>query len=183
VLVSPILVPTIQELRTTSYMVPAPAEALSHSADLVTFFEPMRGQQLWGRFFLDRETGLSARNATRSISPTQPSCSPPFALFGQRLLRPRIDDRRRTTDDGREFANRSSTDDHHSNLESAIRNPQSAIRNELPGSGSGQGGAVVFPARLGPVLQINGNQIRWIFSPDIPLLMPYRLIENLPIIT
>jgi hypothetical protein len=35
-----------------------------------------------------------------------------------------------------------------------------------------------FGLALGPVLQVNGRQVDWIFSP----LMPYRLIENLPIV-
>ncbi len=41
---------------------------------------------------------------------------------------------------------------------------------------------IFFLLALGPVLQINGNQIQWIFSPNIQLIMPYRLIENLPVI-
>jgi hypothetical protein len=171
VLISPVLIPTIQELRATSYMVPAPAEALSHSADLVTFFEPMRGQQLWGRFFLDRDNWPFGSERYEVYFTYTALFLAFVALFATRLLRPRVDDRRPTTDDRR------------SKLESSIDNPQSAIRNELPGKWFWAGSVLLFfLLALGPVLQINGSQIRWIFSPDIPLLMPYRLIENLPII-
>jgi len=41
---------------------------------------------------------------------------------------------------------------------------------------------IFFLLALGPVLQFNGKQIPWLFSPNLPLFMPYRLIENLPII-
>ena len=43
------------ELRTSIFNLPDPNEALTHSADLLAFFQPMREQQLWGRLFLNRD--------------------------------------------------------------------------------------------------------------------------------
>ncbi|MFL5734362.1 MAG: hypothetical protein ACJ78Q_14340, partial [Chloroflexia bacterium] len=51
VLVSPILVPTLRELGTTTYMQPAPDEAIKNSADLARFFQTPRFQQIWARYF------------------------------------------------------------------------------------------------------------------------------------
>jgi hypothetical protein len=53
-LVSPILIPTLREMRSTSYMNPGPNEALSNSADLIAFFQPPRDNKLWGRLFTNR---------------------------------------------------------------------------------------------------------------------------------
>ena len=155
VLISPILVPTIQELRTTSYMVPAPAEALSHSADLLTFFEPMRGQQLWGRFFLGRDNWPLGSERYEVYFTYVALILAGVALFATRRLRPRASETG-TMPDG---------------------------ADRLPGKWFWAGSALLlFLLALGPVLQINGSRIQWLFSPNIPLLMPYRLIENLPII-
>ncbi len=46
--VSPLLIPTIQEARTESYMRPVPGIAFINSADLLTFFLPPLFNQLWG---------------------------------------------------------------------------------------------------------------------------------------
>jgi hypothetical protein len=44
------------------------------------------------------------------------------------------------------------------------------------------GVVLFFLLALGPVLQINGNKIEWIFSPNSPLIMPYQLIGELPVL-
>jgi hypothetical protein len=59
--VSPLLVPTIQEARTESYMRPVPGIAFINSADLLTFFLPPLFNQLWGtvsRFRWDWPVGV-----------------------------------------------------------------------------------------------------------------------------
>lgn len=89
-LISPILIPTIKELRTTSYMLPAPNAALSHSADLLTFFEPMRGQQLWGRFFLDRDNWPFGADRYEDYFTYTALFLGAVALFATRALRPRL---------------------------------------------------------------------------------------------
>jgi hypothetical protein len=46
--VSPLLLPTLQEARTESYMRPVPGIAFINSADLLTFFLPPLFNQIWG---------------------------------------------------------------------------------------------------------------------------------------
>ena len=54
-LVSPILIPTLNELRQERYMVPSSNEAVANSADLLAFFQPSRDNRLWGRNFDRRD--------------------------------------------------------------------------------------------------------------------------------
>ena len=59
--VSPLLVPTIQEARTELYMRPVPGIAFINSADLLTFFLPPLFNQIWGtvsRFRWDWPVGV-----------------------------------------------------------------------------------------------------------------------------
>ena len=49
VAVAPLLLPMFAELRTATYMRPAPGVAVENSADLLAFFAPPRIHQLWGR--------------------------------------------------------------------------------------------------------------------------------------
>lgn len=159
ILISPILIPTIRELRSTNYMLPAPDAALSHSADLLTFFQPMRGHQLWGRFFLNRDNWPYGADRYEVYFTYTALALAGIALFATRALRPKA---------------------------SAVRTTppaQSGARIKPPGKWFWAALVLLFfLLALGPVLQINGSQIQWIFSPQIPLVMPYKLIEGLPIL-
>ncbi|HET9495881.1 MAG TPA: hypothetical protein VFR15_16770 [Chloroflexia bacterium] len=64
----------------------------------------------------------------------------------------------------------------------AVRRPRSDDRSWVPGRRFwAASGLVFFLLSLGPVLQVNGQQVRWLLSPSVPLVMPYRLLENLPV--
>jgi hypothetical protein len=151
VFISPVLIPTIQELRATSYMVPAPNAALTHSADLLAFFQPMRGHRLWGQFFLNRDEWPFGSERYEVYFTYTGLFLAAVALFATRALRPQ-------------------------RSEDATEAPRD-IR--LPGKWFWAACTLLFfGLALGPVLQVNGKQIDWLFSP----LMPYKLIENFPIV-
>ncbi len=154
-LVSPILVPTIRELRTTSYMLPAPDAALDNSADLLAFFQPERGNRLWGQLFLNRDNWPYGSNRYEVYFTYSALFLAGVALFATRALRPR--------------------------LSGGVVEKEKALT--LPGKWFWAACALLFfLLALGPVLQINGNKVYWLFSPNFGLVMPYRLVERLPIL-
>jgi hypothetical protein len=63
VILSPLLVPMVAEARTTSYMVPDPAQSRVLSADLLAFVTPQGFHPLWGEW-----ARQASRNFTSSIS-------------------------------------------------------------------------------------------------------------------
>ena len=149
-LASPILVPTLSELRTSSYILPAQNAALSNSADLLAFFQPPRDQRLWGRFFTNRQDWPFGSNRYEVYFTYTALALGGFALFATRRLRPRHDMPGEVA---------SSTLD----------------QERLPGKWFWASCiAIFFLLALGPVLQVNGEQIGW-------LPMPYRLLESLPV--
>lgn len=155
VLVSPILIPTIKELRTTTYMLPAPDAAMSNSADLLAFLQPVRGQQLWGNLFANRREWPYGSNRYEVYFTYAALFLAGVALFATRALRPRL----------------------------SAPNLTRTIAHMLPGKWFWAACVLFFfLLALGPVLQINGNQIYWLFSPNFDLIMPYRLIEKLPVL-
>lgn len=156
VLISPILIPTIKELRTTTYMLPAPDAAMSNSADLLAFFQPVRGQRLWGNLFVNRRDWPYGSNRYEVYFTYSALFLAGVGLFATRALRPRLE----------------------------TSQPERAITSALPGKWFWAACVVFFfLLALGPVLQINGNQINWLFSPKFELFMPYRIIEKLPVLS
>lgn len=165
VLVSPILIPTIAELRGTTYMLPAPDAAMSNSADLLAFLQPVRGQRLWGNLFLNRRDWPYGNNRYEVYFTYGALFLAGVALFATRVLRPRLSP---------------------SYVERAERPVVSTAfaAPALPGKWFWAACvAFFFLLALGPVLQINGNKILWLFSPSFELVMPYRLIEKLPVLS
>ncbi|HUP27780.1 MAG TPA: hypothetical protein VM409_05040 [Chloroflexia bacterium] len=143
-LISPILVPTLAELRSSTYMVPASDASTSFSADLLAFFQPPRNQQIWGGLFTNREAWPYARNLYE-VYLTYTALFLAGAAF---LLGPR----------------------------------GSAAPTTGPGRRFWAGcGFIFFLLALGPVLQINGEQVRSSVG-SIGLPMPYTLIERLPVL-
>lgn len=154
VLVSPILVPTLRELRQANYMQPAPDAALANSADLLTFFQPTRDQRLWGRFFTNRREWTYGSNRYEVYFTYTALFLTGVALFATRNPRPVA------LDPGERSAEASS----------------SGAAGRLPGKWFwGASGLAFFLLALGPVLQVNGQQVR-----GIP--MPYALVERLPVL-
>jgi hypothetical protein len=181
VLISPILIPMVREVGGTTFVLPAPDEALRHSADLFAFLEPMRGQQLWGRLFLNRDFWPYGSERYEVYFTYTALILGAIALFATRLLRPRV-----------RFGMASSWTPEPENaaVVGADGRPEEIVeaaagRSDVPALPSKWFWAgivlIFFLLALGPVLQINGKQIPWLFSPNFPLSMPYRLIENLPI--
>ncbi|MDQ6694212.1 MAG: hypothetical protein M3014_07295, partial [Chloroflexota bacterium] len=158
-LVSPILIPTLRELRQTNYMLPEADAALSHSADLMAFFQPERTQLLWGRFFTDRNMWPFGSERYEVYFSYTALFLAGVGLFATRLRRPRV------------------------NEEIDRQADASAEADKLPGKWYWASCALIFfVLALGPVLQINGAQINWLFSPRFPLTMPYNFIANLPLL-
>ena len=177
VLVSPILVPTISELRQTNYMAPAPDAALSNSADLMAFFQPVRGQHLWGSLFTNRREWPYGSNRYEVYFTYTALFLGGVALFATRALRPRA-----RAEDG------NSPDSAHP--VSVAEGPDKTNKTTptvpalaLPGKWFWAACVgIFFLLALGPILQINGHQIKWLFSPSFELIMPYRLVEKLPVL-
>jgi hypothetical protein len=147
VLASPLLIPTLRELSTAHYMVPDPDAALRHSADLLAYFMPPRGHLLWGQAFAWRDAWPFGGD-TYEVYFTYTA----LLLAGIGLVSGR---RARLSPAG----------------------PDKVV----PGAGTMPGrwfwaaaGLMFFVLSLGPVLQVNGEQVGW-----VP--MPYRLIEQLPV--
>ncbi len=158
-LVAPILVPTIQELRATHYMQPAADSALSNSADLLAFFQPVRGQQIWGRFFTNRREWPFGSNRYEVYLTYTALFLAAVGLFATKAARPRLAEKSREEE------------------------PDALKSRSLPGKWFWATCVVVFfLLALGPVLQINGQQIKWLFSPNIRLFMPYNLVEHIPVL-
>lgn len=175
VLVSPILVPTINELRQTNYMAPAPDAALSNSADLMAFFQPVRGQQLWGNLFTNRREWPYGSNRYEVYFTYTALFLGGVGLFASRSLRPRA-----RIDDGEAPDNAYQIDKEPSQ---AAEQRRAAPSLPLPGKWFwATCVGVFFLLALGPVLQINGQQIKWLFTPGFELVMPYRIVEKLPVL-
>jgi hypothetical protein len=154
VLASPILIPTLRELRTTTYMLPAPDAALSNSADLLAFFQPPRDNKLLGGLSANRGEWPFAGNRYEVYLTYTALLLAAVALFVTRARRP------------------------NSSLPGA-REPSSQLPSKWFWAACS---LLFFLLALGPVLQINGQQVRWLFSPEFRLVMPYSLIEGLPVL-
>jgi hypothetical protein len=87
-LASPILIPTLRELRTTSYMLPAPDAALSNSADLLAFFQPPRDNKLLGGLSANRGEWPFAGNRYEVYLTYTALLLAGVALFATRARRP-----------------------------------------------------------------------------------------------
>ena len=90
VLVSPILIPMVKELRQTNSMLPTADAAMTHSADLLTFFQPERGNQLWGRLFLNRDQWPYGSERYEVYFTYTALFLAGAALFATRKLRPKL---------------------------------------------------------------------------------------------
>ncbi|MDQ3931200.1 MAG: hypothetical protein M3328_18900, partial [Chloroflexota bacterium] len=173
VLVSPILVPTIAELRQTNYMQPARDAALSNSADLIAFFQPVRGQQIWGQFFTNRREWPYGSNRYEVYFTYTALFLVGVALFATKALRPRL----RAREAQGSLEGNALTGNFPQPDEGSKPSPA------LPGKWFWAACVLLFfLLALGPVLQINGNQIQWLFSPSFQLVMPYQLVEKLPVL-
>jgi hypothetical protein len=154
-LASPILIPTLRELRTTTYMLPAPDAALSNSADLLAFFQPPRDNRLLGSLSANRGEWPFAGNRYEVYLTYTALLLAGVALFTTRVRRPLLDPL-------------------------ATNNSPSP---QLPGKWFWAACSLLFfLLALGPVLQINGQQVKWLFAPEFRLAMPYNLIEGLPVL-
>ncbi len=149
VLASPILVPTLRELRTSTYILPASNAALSNSADLLAFFQPPRDHKLWGRLFTNRQEWPFGSNRYEVYFTYTALLLGGTALFATRRLRPHLYEEPDT--------------------------PAGEPQGNLPGKWFWAACVTIFfLLALGPVLQVNGQQVGW-------LPMPYRLLEQLPV--
>jgi len=148
-LASPLLVPTLRELRTSTYILPASNAALSNSADLLAFFQPPRDHRLWGRLFTNRQEWPFGSNRYEVYFTYTALLLGGTALFATRRLQPRL----------------------YEDPNTASKEPQ----GNLPGKWFWAACvSIFFLLALGPVLQVNGQQVGW-----VP--MPYRLLEQLPV--
>jgi hypothetical protein len=154
-LAAPLLLPTLRELTTSRYMVPDPGAALRHSADLLAYFMPPRGHLLWGEAFAWRDEWPFGGDTYEVYFTYTALALAALGLLAGRWARGAIDE------DVSETAPRAL-----------------AIPSRWFWAASG---LVFFLLSLGPVLQVNGQQVRWIGSPSVPLVMPYRLLESLPV--
>ncbi len=196
-LVSPILIPMYRELRATTYMTPAPDAALSNSADLLTFFQPTRDQKLWGPLFKNRREWTYGSNRYEVYAGYTVLFLVGIGLFATRNSRPvvsdieqRVEDNTLPTDTGRVSTTLSPF------FPASARIAAAATEDKEPGTAPGalpaisdvsmwpslptrwfwaSCAAIFFALALGPVLQINGNQVRG-------LPMPYGLVERIPIL-
>lgn len=150
VMIGPILLPTVRELRTSTYMVPEQNAALSNSADLLAFFQPPRDHRIWGGFFKNRVDWPFGNNTYEVYLTYTALFLGATALFATRRLRPRLSEEANTVD--------------------------TAGDGRLPGKWFWAACSLVFfLLALGPVLQINGQQVKW-------MPMPYSLVERLPVL-
>ena len=174
VLVSPILAPTIGELRQTNYMQPARDASLSNSADLMAFFQPVRGQQLWGQFFTNRREWPYGNNRYEVYFTYTALFLAGVALFATKALRPRA----RVTEE----ADGTNAESPSEDSPGPLRSPRPRL--SLPGKWFWAACALLFfSLALGPVLQVNGQQVHWLFSPNFQLVMPYQVVERLPVLS
>ena len=177
VLVSPILIPMVKELRQTDSMLPTADAAMTHSADLLTFFQPERGNQLWGRLFLNRDQWPYGSERYEVYFTYTALFLAGAALFATRKLRPKLRKRDMVQDDHPE------TEEAGAN--GAIQresDPLPSVGQERSAGQEAVGSAIPLPGKwfwafgvvmffllaLGPVLQINGAQIKWIFFAEYP---------------
>jgi hypothetical protein len=136
-------------------MLPAPDAALSNSADLLAFFQPVRGQHLWGHLFTNRREWPYGSNRYEVYFTYTALFLAGVALFATRALRPVITSGRNA----------------------------GGISPRLPGKWFWAACSLLFfLLALGPVLQVNGEQISQLFNPNWQLVMPYTLVENLPVL-
>jgi hypothetical protein len=157
VLVALILIPMVRELRSTNYMQPAPDQALANSADLMAFLQPTRDQRIWGRFFTNRREWPYGSNRYEVYLTYTALFLAGVGLFATRKIRPAL------AEDAAE--------------------PGGPHTDALPGKWFWATCAVIFfLLALGPVLQINGRQIRWLLTPEVPLVMPYAIVERIPVL-
>ncbi len=154
VLVAPILIPTIGELRTSSYMLPSSDEPVRYSADLLTFFQPPQDQRLWGYLFQNRQEWPFGTNRYEVYFTYTALFLTGVCLFATRNRLPGV----------------------------ATTQP-SKSRAGGPTKWFWAGSAFLFfLLALGPVLQVNGQQVRGLFGSPISLPMPYQLIEKVPLL-
>jgi hypothetical protein len=154
-LVSPILVPTLRELGTSHYMLPDPDEPLRFSADLLAFFQPPRFNRLWGHAFTNRDRWPFGNNTYEVYLTYTALFLAGVALVASRSARPMLHS---GTTFGRADA------------------PWRAAEHNLPGKWFWAGcGLVFFLLALGPVLQVNGTQVRG-------LPMPYLALARVPVL-
>jgi hypothetical protein len=158
-LVSPILIPMYRELRTTTYMQPTSTAAMENSADLLTFFQPTRDQRLWGGLFKNRREWPYGSNRYEVYATYTALFLAGVGLFATRAARPVV------------------VDDAMAVMPEAT-NPEDQEPNLLrtPTKWFWAGTALVFfLLALGPVLQVNGEQIR-----GVP--MPYAIVSYIPVL-
>ncbi len=177
IIVSPILIPMLRELRTTDSMLPTADAALMHSADLLTFFEPMRGHKLWGQFFLNRDYWPFGADRYEVYFTYTALFLAGVALFATRKLRPRLQSQ---TSNNSEISAAITTGDlpgADSPAHTAEISTASPRAVALPSKWFwGACTLLFFLLALGPVLQVNGAQI------NLPFPMPYNLVGDLPVL-
>ncbi len=192
VLVSPILIPMFKELRQTDSMLPTADAAMTHSADLLTFFQPERGNQLWGGLFLNRDQWPYGSERYEVYFTYTALFLAGAALFATKKLRPKLTNQDLVAADLTDTeamwtggAPTRASEALPSATEELRAVPDAGARGiALPGKWFWAFGLVLFfLLALGPVLQINGVQIKWLFSPNMPLVMPYQLIGELPVLS
>jgi hypothetical protein len=179
VLASPILVPTFRELRSTNTMQPTADAALMHSADLLTFFQPMRGHKLWGQYFLNRDEWPFGSDRYEVYFTYTALFLAGVSLFATRQSRPwliRGAPGNSTVDPQADTPDARLEDLPPAEVGPSAGKPAAPL--PLPGKWFWAACALMFfLLALGPVLQVNGQQI------DLPFPMPYRLVEGLPILS
>ena len=152
-LIAPIFVPTIAELRTNTYMRPASDETLRYSADLLAFFQPPQDQRLWGQLFQNRGEWPFGTNRYEVYFTYTALFFMGVCLFATRNLRP------------------------------GARSLQNMSSDAMPTKWFWAVCALLFfLLALGPVLQVNGQQVRGFFDTAVNIPMPYQLIEIIPVL-
>ena len=154
VLIAPILLPTIAELRTTSYMVPSSEEPVRYSADLLTFFQPPQDQRLWGHLFQNRREWPFGNNRYEVYFTYTALFLAGVCLFATKRSRPDL---------------------------VAVQSPHPPLQG--PSKWFWAGSALLFfTLALGPILQVNGKQIINLFGTRLGIPMPYNLLEKMPLL-
>jgi hypothetical protein len=167
-LVSPILVPMLAELRGTNYMQPAADSALRYSADLLKFFQTPRFQQLWSSNFRNWLKWPFADNAYEVYCSYAALFLAGVGLFAVKHARPAA----RVTGIG---------------PSPIVHRPSSVSNPETNGLRPGKWFwascvVVFFLLALGPVLQVDGHQVRTLGSTGLVVPMPYGLAEHVPLL-